>query len=677
MHQPYRTFTAAINRYISGKSTDTPDVSVSKKKASATTDRSKGTNLLSEAALLEDSQMKKVLKQSKKETHSRQASGSGDGVGSQPMINLRVKRVLGESGDDDSNDDDNNDDSNNDDSDDDGNNDASDDEGAKSYDDQNDNDKEEEYKDEFVHTPSSYESTDDENKHVDEEEYDRLNEGFYNDMSVKLNNLEHEEEGKGEVEKTDVGHDDVTQETTYDQVEDDVHVTLITVYDTQKTKVPLQSSSVSSDFATQFLNLDNVSTADTKINSIMNIDVRHEEPSIQTPSLLTILVSVIPKTLIVAATIIPPPIPPFTPLPQLSIPTSIPTPTPTTEATTSFPAIPDFSSLFRFNQRVSVLEKELSQLKQVDHSKQLFEAMKSQVPAVVEAHRGTRLRVFIQKAFQLYTAKFKKKAQAEKKRKSIDFRPPQTWISKIAQAEKPLLSFNELMSTPIDFFAYVINNLKINNLTQEHLVGPAFNLLKGTRRNRVKLEYPIIDMLFEEFLMGVLNDDDSMDSQAIRDVIFDLGVELQMFTRRIVILKRVEDLQLRVESYQKKLNIKKPETYRSDISNRTLYTTYNNPKGIIYKDKYKRNMLMRTDKLYKFSNGTLAFGRSVLYDTASNLRMDYLPKRSWSSLDRKTSHIMIKAINKQHLERRLIRSLKKFVGGKDYEEDLRLLQRNI
>ncbi|GKE87522.1 hypothetical protein Tco_1564997, partial [Tanacetum coccineum] len=65
-------------------------------------------------------------------------------------------------------------------------------------------------------------------------------------------------------------------------------------------------------------------------------------------------------------------------------------------------------------------------------------------------------------------------------RKSIYFRPPQTWISKIAQAENPPLSFDELISTPIDFSAYVMNHLKIDKLTQEHLVGPTFNLLKGT-----------------------------------------------------------------------------------------------------------------------------------------------------------------------------------------------------
>nr|GEW08058.1 hypothetical protein [Tanacetum cinerariifolium] len=46
--------------------------------------------------------------------------------------------------------------------------------------------------------------------------------------------------------------------------------------------------------------------------------------------------------------------------------------------------------------------------------------------------------------------------------------------------EKPPLTFDELMSTPIDLSAYVMNNLKIENVTQEHLVRPAFNLLKGT-----------------------------------------------------------------------------------------------------------------------------------------------------------------------------------------------------
>ncbi|GJZ90773.1 hypothetical protein Tco_0662700 [Tanacetum coccineum] len=60
---------------------------------------------------------------------------------------------------------------------------------------------------------------------------------------------------------------------------------------------------------------------------------------------------------------IPPPPSFFNPLPQQATPT--PTPI-TSEATTSFPSLPDFSSVFRFNNRVTNLEKDLSEINQVD-----------------------------------------------------------------------------------------------------------------------------------------------------------------------------------------------------------------------------------------------------------------------------------------------------------------------
>nr|GEZ61970.1 hypothetical protein [Tanacetum cinerariifolium] len=269
---------------------------------------------------------------------------------------------------------------------------------------------------------------------------------------------------------------------------------------------------------------------------------------------------------------------------------------------------------------------------------------------------------------------------------------PNTWISKIAKAEKPPLTFDELMSYPIDFSVYVINNLKIDNLTQDYLVGSTFNLIKRMCRSRVELEYH-----FEECYKAVTDRLDRNnpkgqeypfdlsgspsrkyttsttktkankydDIQGIedmvpslwslvkklsnqeRDVIFDLNVALRMFTRRVVILKQVKNLQLGVESYQKKLNITRLETFRTDISKRTPNTAYNNPQGIIYVDKFKRNT------------------------------MDYLPKRRWSNLDKQVSRIMIKAIDKLQFERRLMRNLKKFVVGREYKEDFRLLERTI
>ncbi|GJU48091.1 hypothetical protein Tco_1217646 [Tanacetum coccineum] len=86
---------------------------------------------------------------------------------------------------------------------------------------------------------------------------------------------------------------------------------------------------------------------------------------------------------------------------------------------------------------------------------------------------------------------------------------------------------------------------------------------------------------------------------------YDLNVALRMFTRWIVIQRRVEDLQLGVESYQKKLNLTKPDTFKSNLKNRTANTAYSDPKGVIYKDQNNKNILIRTDELHKFNDGTL------------------------------------------------------------------------
>ncbi|GJW16340.1 hypothetical protein Tco_0020473 [Tanacetum coccineum] len=110
------------------------------------------------------------------------------------------------------------------------------------------------------------------------------------------------------------------------------------------------------------------------------------------------------------------------------------------------------------------------------------------------------------------------------------------------------------------------------------------------------------------------------------------------------------------------------------------YTTYFNPHGVIYLDKLERNRLMCSHELYKFSDVTLISVRDKLKDMLNNLEMGYtsvMPKRRWSNLDKKRSRIIVKDIDRQLLERRLMRSLEKFVGGREYGEDLRLLQRTI
>ncbi|GKE21161.1 hypothetical protein Tco_1432673 [Tanacetum coccineum] len=59
----------------------------------------------------------------------------------------------------------------------------------------------------------------------------------------------------------------------------------------------------------------------------------------------------------------------------------------------------------------------------------------------------------------------------------------------MVSAAKDPLTFDELMATPIDFSKYAMNHLKIDKLTKAHLVGPVYNLLKGTCKSSVELEY--------------------------------------------------------------------------------------------------------------------------------------------------------------------------------------------
>ncbi|GJR70583.1 hypothetical protein Tco_0016648 [Tanacetum coccineum] len=70
--------------------------------------------------------------------------------------------------------------------------------------------------------------------------------------------------------------------------------------------------------------------------------------------------------------------------------------------------------------------------------------------------------------------------------------PTKKWLMTLAAStstDKSLKDFDELMSTPIDFYGYILNGLKIKNLNQEILLGPAFRILKDTCSNYAELEY--------------------------------------------------------------------------------------------------------------------------------------------------------------------------------------------
>nr|GEU48501.1 integrase, catalytic region, zinc finger, CCHC-type, peptidase aspartic, catalytic [Tanacetum cinerariifolium] len=115
---------------------------------------------------------------------------------------------------------------------------------------------------------------------------------------------------------------------------------------------------------------------------------------------------------------------------------------------------------------------------------------------------------------------------------------------------------------------------------------------------------------------------------------FAFNVSLRMFTRSIVIQRRVEDLQLGFESYQKKLNLTKPDT-----------------------------------------DETLTDVRTALDDRLKGIRMKYLPQSIWRKSNKDRAAAMIQAIDKRLKTRRIIRSLERFVGGRLYEGDFRMIKK--
>ncbi|GJT22767.1 hypothetical protein Tco_0892704 [Tanacetum coccineum] len=148
----------------------------------------------------------------------------------------------------------------------------------------------------------------------------------------------------------------------------------------------------------------------------------------------------------------------------------------------------------------------------------------------------------------------------------------QSWLMTLASsADKMPKNFDELMSTPIDFFAYIMNGTKITNLTQEP--------------SPVKVAYD------KHALWGI---------------------------------SHWRDQRKNFYGYARGLE-----------SSHDMYST----KRILAVTRVKkgRNRLMRSDELYKFSDGTLTRLRTLLDDITKNIRMEYLPQRRWSTLEKNRS----------------------------------------
>nr|GEX82213.1 hypothetical protein [Tanacetum cinerariifolium] len=138
-------------------------------------------------------------------------------------------------------------------------------------------------------------------------------------------------------------------------------------------------------------------------------------------------------------------------------------------------------------------------------------------------------------------------------------------------------------------------------------------------------------------------------------------------------IQDIEDMLLLL----KKLNLTRMDTYCSDLKRKEAYIAYSNPRGFIYQNKDKQNRLMQIDELHKFSNGTLTDVRTAVDDRFKDIQMKYLQQSIWRKNDKDRAATMVQAIDKLLKTRRIMRSLERFVGGRLYEGDFRMLQRTI
>ncbi|GJT13863.1 hypothetical protein Tco_0860905 [Tanacetum coccineum] len=318
---------------------ETPEIPVSKKKEKVDVARGKGIELLSDVALTEEGQYEEVRKKILRDFHKTHPSGSGTATKPTPSAAIIKPSVTnkGTGGNDD--DDSNNDqDSRSEESDQDR--DSDDDKSQSDNEDELDSEHEtddnksgsesdQEEDDEKIEDDET--KIDDKAKGDEDEEMDYTTSLLYVDVDIRLNEPVDTDKGFVQEKGTDAAM-------------------------TNKTEVPVSSSSRSSDLAAKFLNFSDIPTTEAKIVSPLDVLVHHEVPSQQTPTFLTVPILVIFESSPVFSIVIPQSLQSFAPPPLLSTPT----PPPTTKATNPPLILPDFASVFEFNNRATALEQEVA-----------------------------------------------------------------------------------------------------------------------------------------------------------------------------------------------------------------------------------------------------------------------------------------------------------------------------
>nr|GFB74449.1 hypothetical protein [Tanacetum cinerariifolium] len=107
-----------------------------------------------------------------------------------------------------------------------------------------------------------------------------------------------------------------------------------------------------------------------------------------------------------------------------------------------------------------------------------------------------------------------------------------------------------------------------------------------------------------------------------------------------------------------------------DIEDMLLLLVQGKLSNLTVEERFAFNASLRID-------GTLNDVYNALDDRLKGIRMQYLPTTIWRKGDKDKAAAIIQAIDKILKTRRIMRSLERFVGGRQYEGDFRMLQRTI
>ncbi|GJZ26100.1 hypothetical protein Tco_0570353 [Tanacetum coccineum] len=274
-----------------------------------------------------------------------------------------------------------------------------------------------------------------------------------------------------EVYKDDEVHDD-----DKDADEEKVDVEMIDSDKTKKPELPPSTSSLSlsSDYGNQFLNVSFdisrvrtiIETADTEINTLLDVLVQQEIPYVQQTPLLDVLVSVIPTM--------------TNPIPSLTPPT---TEVQATTITTTDPSLTVLLRLFELERKVEALSK-------VGHSEVIYNEVQTQLPKAVSDFVESRMESTVRDVLQNDSINLKQKDVSKIR------------MIKLEHATKEKVP--KYLATPF-------NQAAMDEYNQKDI------LFKMMRASKSYNKHQTHKALYDALVQSLLADDDDMDRDSKKE----------------------------------------------------------------------------------------------------------------------------------------------------------------